>query len=543
MPILSKGAPVIFDHGGQLDTPLPDLVSVQETFDPGAMRASEIAFQNRAITFFNQGSQKTFAGVLSNVGIPENAGFAEIVSFLNVPQQALDVGVLFWDLVDEMAEDVLEETVEQLMELAEVAFEEAFGALVDVVGAIPVYGWIVKAVWNVAMGIKSIVDIAKESNKDDPEQEYPRAQFSPSADRDITNEFMLKVFRSDRNWTTIFAPPGFGKNTSYGDRFRGEKLEGGGRRIITRGTKTGWVGFIPGTTMVHRSFEVEPGGYIVRDIGRIYPSVRDQGISAWGQVLKNSPSMYTIDTESARGWWSQYLFDLRMWLKETDLLASDTKRRLVNNGEVVGMFGWGPYDMPFNPKLGYENFGINDPQGNIPWTRTKRQTGVAVPLHNLEILYKRQLGYLDTLTCAYIDENYGVFQGLHSATSNLKAKWEERRQQLLHHPARCDVDLKNIPDGWYQLQMEESQVVCFKGPGGQLAPGFQPSGDVPEPNAEPHDLPDVKSVQATLTGLVIDQKKKKLPPSFFEENKMAIGMLVLAAGAGTYYYKRKKKRA
>ena len=224
-------------------------------------------------------------------------------------------------------------------------------------------------------GIIRIAELIKQQNEEPPEQEYPRVAFSPDNDIALCNQFVINKVKK-LVWDEIFMPPGIDRNTTYGEYFWGAKLEGGGRRIRSRGLKSGWVGFIPGTTSLHQDLEVEPGGYQIRDTGLYYPSARNMGAFAWGQVSdRSSAAMYTVNAERVGRTWAAYLFNLRMWIRETDTMKDATKRRLVNHPQIVKQFGWGPYDMPFDSKLGFENFGIDDPDRKINWKRVPERRG------------------------------------------------------------------------------------------------------------------------------------------------------------------------
>lgn len=517
VPILPDDTPLLQAKATPLESALPDFAKIFERLgqaDPEAVRLAEIDFTNGIQTNFNIGSQKAFAGVLGNIGIPTGPVFESALELLDLPEYALVVADVFWGIVEEYAVDIIRATVEELMEIAFTAISEVLGSLVDIVSGIPIYGYIIDVAWDVGMGIKRLVDIAKESNKPPPEVAYARAEFDPQTDASMATNNIIGPARYGSDWTPIFKPPGLGRTTTYGELFSDQKLEGGGRRIRTRGQQAGWVGFIPGRTMVHRAFELEHYGTVVRDVGALYPSTRNMAVLAWGEVVKNSPAMYTVDADQARRQWAQYLFDLRIWIKETDALHKKTKRNFVN-GLAKQMFGWADFDTPFDKNLGFENFGIWDPEGRL--------TGnVAAPIKHLTRLREMQGGNLNTITVAYVDGNYGAFQ----TDDALRSKLEERREQLLQHVARCNVDLENIPDIPYRLAMENAQFTCSEGPGGVLiAPPIEP-GEVPPPL-----LPEGNLI---LKGVEVSPKRRA-PPSFWKRHKSQIGVAVLGLGLAAAY--------
>lgn len=516
MPILPKETPLLFEKATPLESALPDFPEIFERLgqaDPQAVRLAEIDFTNGIETNFNLGSQKSIAGVLGNIGIPQGPIFESALEFLDMPDYALVVADVFWGIIEDYAIDIFKATVEQLVEVAIEALGKVLGSLVDIMSGIPAYGYVIDIAWDVGMGIKKLVDIAKESNKPPPEAVYARAEFSPQADVSMANNNVIGPARHASDWTPIFKPPGLGRTKTWGPRFTSQKLEGGGRRVRTRGQRAGWVGFVPGTTMVHRGFEIERGGNVVRDIGALYPSTRNLAFLAWGQAQKNSPAMYTVDAVTARDQWAQYLFDLRMWIRETDILKESAKRAFVDGPLAKQTFGWGPYDMPFDSDLGYENFGIWD-------TEDKLGGGVAIPIRHLTNLRERQGRLLNTLTCAYVDPTYGSMRG----DPSLLDKLETRRQQLLAHPARCDVDLDNIPDASFRGAMEIAQDVCAEGPGGFLT--------APPLEAEPPDTPGPLFPEPPLivTGVPVADAVRGHPRSFWQEHGAALGSVVVGLG-------------
>ena len=351
MPILSTSDARIskLKLWEELDSPLPSFSEAMSTFVPLAQSASERAWEVRSLTNFNIATQKNVGGVLSNLGVPQGKSFDTAVDFIGLPDEALHAGKLFWDLIGDKAQDELKEGIQELLEIVA---KEVLGSLVNAIGAIPIYGWIVEALWDVGTGIATLVQAAKASNTSAPEPIYSRAVFGPESDKNVLNQFVLRPMRDTQDWSKLFYPPGVGRNTTFGDRFSASKLEGGGYRILTRGAKDGWLGGIPGTTRIHQGFEVYPGGNRIRELGQLFPSSRELFCWAWSQVTKRGPQMLTVDAAGARKYWMQYLFDLRLWLRETDKLTDKEKQRLID-GPGVDLFGWGPYDMPFEkgPRL------------------------------------------------------------------------------------------------------------------------------------------------------------------------------------------------
>jgi len=549
---------------------LPDAIAVQEAqVGPTIQQAVQLEWQDRLANGFNVGTRFSAARVVTNLGYARGPKLDAIQTLFDIPQEALMVGQVFFDLLEDVVGDMVEATLEQIMEILEQALEEVLGALVDIISGIPIYGWIVKIVWNVVRGIRTIADLIKKQNEDPPEKEYPRVKFTPDGDLALCNQYVINRLQSD-DWTPIFMPPGIDRNTAWGEYFFGAKLEGGGRRIVTRGSKEGWVGMIPGTTSLHREIEVEPSGYQIRETGLYLPSARNMGAFAWGQVQdRTSPALYAVDAERCKKTWRAYLFNLRLWIMETDTMKESSKRRLVNDPQLVRQFGWGPYDMPFDSTLGFENFGIDDPDQKIKWTRVPEsaaknappaQTGVAHPVRAMKEVRRAQWKGLDTLMVAYCSEKSGAFTDF--TGDDMKEKLEDRRKLLVGHPAMCDVELSDVIDPQLKAAIEFNRELgnpksihyegpgkypnCYAGPQGKLAAPkgpFKPNRPDPA-NPVPSDAPaylDAVLIKDLVNGS--KKKKKKGGPTFIQQyGKQTAAVVALAAVGGLVYKRQKSKK-
>lgn len=549
---------------------LPDAASVAEAMSgPTVQNAVQIEWQDRLTDGFNVGTQFGAARIVSDgIGYLQGPKFDSVLSLVGVPEEALMVGQVFTEILEDTVGAMLEASVDEIMEVLEQVLDQVLGAMVDVISGIPVFGWVVKIVWNVVRGIIRLVEVIKGQNEKPPEKEYPRALFTPDGDLALANHGVLRVLNG-YDWTNVFMPPGVDRNTTYGEYFRGNKLEGGGRRIETRGEKVDWIGMIPGTTSLHQYIEVEPGGNQVRDTGSLLPSARNLSTYAWAQVTDlQSPSMYSVGAEQVRSVWSAYLFNLRMWIRETGLMKESTKRKLVNSPVMVKQFGWGPYDMPFDSKLGFENFGIDDPTGKIKWTRVPlttgknakpAQTGVAHPVRAMKELEQAQWRGLNTLQVAYVDERQGAFQGFKQ--EDMLKRLVERRKQLLQHPALCDVNMPDVVDPKFRSTADFHQEEGRKGtpgypncvpvvPGTSLqipslpqVPGpFRPLPKTAHFNPVPSDAPQY--IDAIVIGQLVNgakKRKKEGRPSFIREYGVEMAAtLGLAAAAGAMWRYRGK---
>jgi hypothetical protein len=397
------------------------------------------------------------------------------------------------------------------------------------VGTIPIYGWIIEAAWDIAMGIVKLVKLVKASNAEDPELEYAAAKFSPDADSAVAAK-MGRLIRTENDWTNIFRPPGVGEGDSPGVNITRSKIKGGGYRLLAAGYHEGWFGFVPGTTTLDLGFEIYSNNYS-RGLGQLFPTTRNLGISVWDQINRKSPAMFAVNARACWGQWEGHLGELRDYLYTNPGKAA---KEFVNGyGEQV--FGWSSWD------TGKPSWQLMK-DGNIDsWDDYYKGLGIShlqnrsTPARAMKILYDRQMAYLNTTACAYVNpENYGAFgDSWQSETQKMLERVEENRLLLLQHPARCNIDLNNIPDYEYRNAMATAQKSCQPGNIGDLVMPPKGSG----PKRKPIDAPEVNPVpgDASLKPMDSDGLKKFLRSG----GKLTPLLLIGAAVGGLWYSKRK----
>lgn len=538
-----------------LETSLPNPMKAQETFLKVAVDAEQKTWAQTQANNWAVGSQLQAGDVLASVGAPASSpllrGLFDLVDISNPAEEV--ARYLYENLAKPLVDYVLEEIIGVILDV----LEEVFSPMIQMVGAIPVYGWIVEALWDVAMGIVSIVNMVKAQKADDPEAEYKAAGFSPEADTNVANAFILDRMRESVDWTRIFMPPGIGRNLTYGEKFWSAKLKGNmGRRILSAGRKEGWVGYIPGTGVIDQGWEIGPSAGIVRNLGTLLPSSRDMSTLCWSQVngsnskfnrlsrsstskeawekgthplkpSKNwgknaSPAMFTVDAESAFRTWQGYLFEFRMWLREGKTGMKESTRKKFVDGVGRQTYGWAKWDTPFNDKKEYDNFGINQ----------------STPVKALRTLRQRQMAFLNRIDVAYVGPDYGVLQGAHS--ENIRKRWEANRKMLLQHPARCGVDLSSIPRSGgdnlqYRSAMEYALESCIPTHIGTLTSrprsSFGPGGEPPPPGA-PVITTSPARVKAVIKGEAEKHRRSKGKKGNLLIVGLGVGLLALASRKG-----------
>lgn len=534
---------------------MPDVQAIADAMQgPTQLARAQMAWQNSMAKTFNEGTQVGGARIVTELGFPVGQQLDSVLDLVALPPEAIEVGHSFFALLE--ATGLTDSApVEDLMATLETAMTDVMGALADVTSGIPVYGWAAKMIWNVISGVRKLAELIRGQKSQEPEAQ--RVQFVPGGDLNAGNDTMVLLGTLD--WTPVFLPYGGTTKGGYGSEyFASVTIEGGGQRIYPTSEQLAGFGMIPGTTSMHQYIEVEPGAGVgrVRDSGRFYPTARNVGIYGWGQSnLENNPSLYSINARAVREAWAAYLFNLRLWIRETKSLKESTKRKLVNNEVLVRQFGWGPYDMPFKPELGYENFGIDDPDGAIPWKRVNEQraeggppaqTGVAHPIYFARDQERRQWDALDTLMCAYASENQGAFQGFKG--EDMAARLEVRRKQLKQHPAVCNVELKDVVDVVYKAAVEFAveQTDCEAPSGAHM---LRLPGDLfrkpPRKGANPvpADFPEyVDSLMITGAAADANARRRAGRPTFIQEYGPAAAAVVAIAAAGGLAYRSRKTR-
>lgn len=426
-------------------TLLPDLGEVLEVAGgvPAAQFAAGARWALAAANNWQLGAQLTLGHVVSTVGIPAFEVFDVVMEALGQ-----DVSELFDDALRQSGETLnqalsrLEKSDEgKVVSAAKKGLAAGVGPAVDAAAVVPVLGWSVQIAWSLAMLVRRVAQLLKDQNQQQ-QQLYEESSFSAEGDH-LVFEGYLQRLQQTRDWTLIFQAPGWGKPKSWMEPFGRHVLGDDGKqfglRFLTTNPINGAMGNVPGTGWCHQSLEVLDGKPV--EPGAFLPSTRGQAGWLWEHVIKtNGPALYTIDTGKLIDNWSTYLHDLRVYLSEFGLSDSELKKILLfwngandAKGNYRKIFGW--------VSKGKPKLAPTDDE----WEKYQ-------PVREASDLAERQRALLDTLLVAYIDDSFAALK----ADPSLKALWLERRQQLLSHPARCKVDITNVPDADYREALKDS---------------------------------------------------------------------------------------
>ncbi len=389
---------------------------------------------------WQRGVQVTGAAIATNIGIPVTKIFRDVVEIIGLDvrdlvEEAVDKALVALTRLGEKAKEILLDTL-----------EAGVGIAVNAMSAIPIVGMVIDLLWDIGMLIKNLIDIVR-AQREEQESIYLPTRFEPEIDATYYKQRLLNIVKNTKDWTSIFSPPGIGRGAAWQPLFFISTLKGGGKRIMTSGAlDVNWLGCVPGSGYLHQSLEVGAAGG-TRDAGSFLPTARDQGAWLWKHIQKGElPSMYTIDAAKCRARWESYLMDLWVTLWETNDLSDSMK---ADAWDLIA------------PRAGSKQgalMRLAKPRARdtrLKWQKPDEKfLKLTVPIYELDVLEKRQRGYLDTITVAYLDESYAAIAG----SSILKTKLKLRKKQLLRHGARCGVSLDDVIDKPYELALRESGV-------------------------------------------------------------------------------------
>jgi hypothetical protein len=287
---------------------------------------------------------------------------------------------------------------------------------------------------------------------------------------------------------------------------------------------------IPGGTTLASGYEIYNQGPMQdRTLGQLFPSARYMGISIWDQINLKSPSMFCVDAVNLRTLWTGHLQQLREHLYEHDI----PNRRQFVDGLGKDLFNWSSWDAG---KVAYDKMWKDD--GYDDWEPYQDDLGVTAkrantPAANCDTLFKRQMAYLNTTACAYVDpKKYAAFTGntgLQPDTQKLIDRIETNRNLLLQHAVRCSVDVSNIPDQSYRWSMETAQENCL--------PGYQGQLKMPDLGGGKEDPPP------PVNQIPLGAKLRPLDPGDVKEHVRKGGkltpLLLIAGAVGLVWAKKK----
>jgi len=531
MPKLSEQDPALALLPKQLPPSFayPDVNQIVQDAagDPAIIQTVNGWVSERAAGIYQGGGELGLASIVTRIGVAAEATVENVANAIDESDTDWSTGVVnsvtdtlgaAGSLVNAIA-SVSDADAERLVKEA---MQLGIGISIQLISQIPVVGWIAKLAWTFGNAIYQIVQVVKHANDEDEPPAYPAVSFNPERDLNRFNEKVLVPLRDSHDWTEMFRPPGGGinPNAAWLGEFETWALGSGnkiyGRKISTTNSCSDCLGFVPGTAWLHDDIEIV--GMNVKDTGNTYlPSSRQHALWVWEHIARhNSPALYTVNAKQLSSAWKNYLVGLRMYIEGSDELSPDQKNKLINyyNKDAAGkkIFGWG------KPRTTQGGAWIPD-EDSLAYQ----------PVDASRTVRERQLSFLDTLTCAYVDDSFGAMDD-----PDVKAKWIERRKDLLQHPAVCNVDLAMVPDllyrGLVELAQDKRPSCKFTGQLNLASGGSGP----PKP-------PDVQGGGGGVDEP--DGHGRRIPGTRLVRNVAIAAGAAAAAGAATYYFDDEIRRS
>lgn len=499
---------------------LPDVDAIHDA-SAGAVSTTYLSagYALDASYIWQESSQMALGNILQSVGMPLVEVYKDIIDKLDINVVSEVKDKLIQTYGDLQAAKTAMKTAGDSKDggaAMGLSIDSGIGFAVNQLSNVPL-GWVVKLAWNISKFIRGIVSLSKaDKDKFKTKTIYPDSRFSPQLDNMILNDTLGKI-RSTTNWSRLFGPPQLGSGQGTLPDYWVKTTESGAKEIYRKfgwssdgqemdWQSAGWTGMVPGTTLLHRGVRLK--GNDAQDLGpSLMPSTQNVLFWLWKDIIGKKgnagPAMYTIDTEELQ-YWRMYIHGLHQFLYETDEISGAQKNavmKLLNTQMGKKVFGWGTKLKP-----------------------TDNETDTYQPVKEADALLARQEAFLDTLLVAYIDDSWGALKH----NDQLRDKWLSRRKDLLKHPARCAVDLKNVPDAEYVQALKDKGVdspMCQQAAQSYAVAPLGPPEDVPE--GQVHGV----------GGLTLGEKK--VQPGSQGREIGYLPLLAVGVGVGAWYAYKK----
>lgn len=359
----------------------------------------------------------------------------------------------------------------------------AVGVVVDTLAAIPVVGAIARAIGQIGL---LLWDLSRKPQEQAREYLPPPQVYRRDHEEYVMNAQLLPAL-STSDWTGLFLP-------RVGDDIRITEIETGW--VLGSSSAGKGLGFIPGTQQINGPTQAfwhkkssRAGGSLAahQDVGDFYPGPAQLMTALDQQVQRPGPEMWSVVPSEVRSAWRDHMRAVKHFAYEAyfgrgikgtgiDRLNEEQQRLIVQqlvaplhvarlDGElhrgILSANAWTPKSPPDDLVEAFIG----------PWC---------------DRLAKRQEHYLETITVAYADPTSAAF----ARNPKLRAKLEEMRALLLEHPARHEVDLRDVIDPEYRAALFDATAGAeLRAPTGPAKPGKPPSiggtNTEPEPPLPP----------------------------------------------------------
>ena len=383
----------------------------------------------------------------------------------------------------------------------EVLDNPGFNAAINSLCAIPIVGWIIKAVVAVAKLVLKIVETVRQGRAKRQEawrqmrSLMPLAQWDANIDAIQVRNVGLRLHVFDTAY--VFMPRYLASSPSdfYAEQASGDpdSKRVDAWRLLTR-YPDGGLGFIPGTQNIHGAIEM-PIGFCgsVKDLGDFFPTAQQMAFQLWNTVLReDAPALFSVPARRCTRAWESYLMSaLAYTVRELGgwSCASDPQ----DGGSKVPrrdyLQGSGPYPTkqvdPTDKKspktveiqgTGHRTAMLGHLQALFDWTAGRDPRiantdpkfpeaavdfGKSAPGRALQNLEQRQRFVLDgqtSLMAAYVDDSrvrpgagaidkVPRWPAIADKSEGLWDVWDRARRNLLASDRWKDIELEDVPGG------------------------------------------------------------------------------------------------
>lgn len=267
------------------------------------------------------GARQSMVQIVQTVGIPGNE-FGKVANIFKADINAVTSGL-----------DLVKMTLDS----------KVFGMAMDAIGAVPIVGWVIKIVYEIAKTIANAVQITRDEKQAVARKKIAQmltipinaVGFKAETDQAQTQAFFKKMGVSDEfDPTSIIKPAyemrpndpdmGFVASGVYDDEKMYSEGDASVRNaagwVVHGGKTTGGFGYVPGSVSMTRSMFFKAGTSTspntcgvgcgaggVRDMGTLYPTTQSLCTSWWSQVEKPGPMMFSVQPRVVKSLWEDYI--------------------------------------------------------------------------------------------------------------------------------------------------------------------------------------------------------------------------------------------
>lgn len=320
---------------------------------------------------------------------------------------------------------------------------------------IPIVGWIIKIIYEIAKIITSIVSAVQEArerrnqealNKNARAYALPMAEWDPDIDTVMCRYMQSQLSASIFNLEWCFMPRYPAKSASdfvaMQQKYNPDDECFSGWLVWSRmyqevNSEPPGLGFVPGTMNLHASLSLNSrAGADVKDLGDFFPVTRSVAAQLWSQTVKGDSGMtFAVDTDKCKNAWMDYvaaaygygLDGIRGWSmassrinKSTPLIYADAKSdslRYTCTSCDYGAKGCnsgsdkGRWRTP--PGNGHRSAYLSHLHTMFGWSTTEHGKSLkqddwwetSIPVKALDNLYDRQMAMILSEKCMYLDDS------------------------------------------------------------------------------------------------------------------------------------------